>query len=263
MRIVICLLTLLSISINASAAEPIDFNNFNLIDLSHSFDKDTIYWPTSPSGFELETLSFGISDAGYFYAANSFSTPEHGGTHIDAPIHFSEQGWSLDEIPVDRFLGSAVVIDVSDKTRKDQDYRLTVSDIEQFEKVHGRIEPGAMVLMRTDHSRYWPDAEKYLGSNKHGDASGLHFPGYGEAAARLLVEERHVKAVGIDTASIDYGPSTNFIVHQIAGRHNVLGFENLTHLDKVSPVGATLIALPMKIGGGSGGPLRVIALVPK
>lgn len=263
MRIVICLFTLLSMSIYASSAEPIDFDRFNLVDLSHSFDGDTIYWPTSPSGFELERLSFGIVDGGYFYAANSFSTPEHGGTHIDAPIHFSEQGWSLDEIPVDRFLGSAIVIDVSDKIRKDQDYRLTVSDIEQFEKVHGRIKAGAMVLMRTDHSRYWPDAAKYLGSDKHGDASDLHFPGYGGAAAKLLVEVRRVNAIGIDTASIDYGPSKDFIVHQIVGKHNVLGFENLTHLDKVSPVGATLIALPMKIGGGSGGPLRVIALVPR
>jgi kynurenine formamidase len=247
----------------ASAGEPIDFDDYKLVDLSHSFDKDTIYWPTSPSAFELETLSFGRVDGGYFYSANRFSTPEHGGTHIDAPIHFSAHGWTLDEIPVDRFLGSAIVIDVSDKVGKQQDYRLTVADIEQFEKVHGRIKAGAMVLMRTDHSRYWPDAEKYLGSNKPGDASDLHFPGFGEAAARLLVEERQVKAIGIDTASIDYGPSTDFIVHQIVAGHNVIGFENLTQLEKVIPVGATLIALPMKIGGGSGGPLRVIALVPE
>jgi kynurenine formamidase len=247
----------------ASAGDPIDFDDFKLVDLSHSFDKDTIYWPTSPSAFELKRLSFGVGDGGYFYSANSLSTPEHGGTHIDAPIHFSEHGWTLDEIPVDRFLGSAIVIDVSRKVRKQQDYRLTVSDIEQFEKIHGRIKAGAMVLMRTDQSRYWPNAEKYLGSSKRGDASDLHFPGFGEAAARLLVEERQVKAIGIDTASIDYGPSTDFIVHQLVAGHNVIGFENLTQLDKVSPVGATLIALPMKIGGGSGGPVRMIALVPE
>lgn len=260
MRILGCLFALLSLS---STAEPIDFTTFNLIDLSHSFDGNTIYWPTARSGFELKRESFGISGGGYFYAANSFSAPEHGGTHIDAPIHFSEHGWSLDEIPVERFLGAAIVIDVSDKVRKDQDYRLTVSDVEQFERIYGRIKAGVMVLLRTDYSRFWPDAAKYLGSNKPGDASDLHFPGYGEAAARLLAEERQVNAIGIDTASIDYGPSTDFIVHQIVGKRNVLGFENLTHLDKVSPVGATLIALPMKIGGGSGGPLRVIALVPK
>lgn len=256
-------LSLLLMSITVSAAEPIDFDNFKLVDLSHSFDKETIYWPTSPSGFELEALSFGVGESGYFYAANSFSTPEHGGTHIDAPFHFSERGWRLDEIPVDRFFGSAIVIDVSKKISMDQDYLLTVSDIEQFEKHHGRIKAGAMVLMRTDHSQYWPDANKYLGSNKPGDASDLHFPGYGEAAVKLLVENRSVIAIGIDTASIDHGPSTDFIVHQIVARHNVLGFENLTNLDKVGPVGASLIALPMKIGSGSGGPLRVIALVPK
>jgi kynurenine formamidase len=263
MRIAGYLFTLLSVSFCASADEQIDFGQFNLVDLSHSFDRDTIYWPTSPSGFELERLSSGISAGGYYYSANSFSAPEHGGTHIDAPVHFSEQGLSLDEIPVDRFLGPAIVIDVSDKTRADQDYLLTISDVEQFERVHGRIEAGTMVLMRTDHSRYWPDAAKYLGSNRQGDASNLHFPGYGGAAARLLVEDRQVSAIGIDTASIDHGPSRNFIVHQIVGRHNVLGFENLTHLDRLSPVGTTLIALPMKIGGGSGGPVRVIALVPK
>ena len=260
MRILGFLFALLSLS---CVAESINFADFNLIDLSHSFEGDTIYWPTATSGFELQRESFGISDGGYFYAANSFSTPEHGGTHIDAPIHFSEHGWSLDEIPVDRFLGPAIVIDVSTKVRMDQDYRLTVSVVTQFEKIHGRIKAGVMVLLRTDYSQFWPDAAKYLGSNKPGDASDLHFPGYGEAAVRLLVEERHVKAIGIDTASIDYGPSTDFIVHQIIGKHNVLGFENLTHLDKLSPAGTTLIALPMKIGGGSGGPLRVIALVPK
>ncbi len=261
MRILGCLFTLLSSL--PCVAEPIDFADFNLIDLSHRFEANTIYWPTASSGFELQRESFGISDGGYFYAANSFSTPEHGGTHIDAPIHFSEHGWTLDEIPVDRFLGPAVVIDASAEVKADQDYRLTVSEVMAFEKIHGPIKAGVMVLLRTDHSRFWPDAAKYLGSNKPGDASDLHFPGYGEAAARLLVQERQVKALGIDTASIDYGPSTDFIVHRIIAKHNVLGFENLTDLDKLSPVGTTLIALPMKIGGGSGGPLRVIALVPK
>ena len=196
-------------------------------------------------------------------SANSFSTPEHGGTHIDAPIHFSEQGWTLDEIPIDRFLGPVIVIDVSARVKKNRDYRLSVADVEQFEAYNGRIKPGTMVLMRTDYSQFWPDAKKYLGSSKSGDASDLHFPSYGADAARLLVEERQVKAVGIDTASIDYGPSRDFLVHRIVAGHNVLGFENLARLDEVSTVGATLIALPMKIGGGSGGPLRIIALVPR
>jgi kynurenine formamidase len=261
MKTTVCFLVFFSMAVNA--AQPFDVDAFKLVDLSHSYDKDTIYWPTSPSAFELETLAFGVGEGGYFYSAHRFSTPEHGGTHIDAPIHFSEQGWSLDEVPVERFIGPVFVINVSDKVRRDPDYRLSVADVELFEKANGKISAGAMVLMRTDHSRHWPDAGKYLGSDKVGDASDLHFPGFGEAAARLLIEGRKVTAIGIDTASIDYGPSTDFLVHRMAGANNVLGFENLTELDQLSPVGATLIALPMKIGGGSGGPLRVVALVPR
>lgn len=124
-----------------SAAGPVDTSDYNLIDLSHSYDKDTIYWPTSPSAFELETLAHGVGEGGYFYSAHRFSTPEHGGTHIDAPIHFSEQGWSLDEVPVERFIGSAFVIDVSGQSQRDPDYRLSVADVEQFEKAHGKSAP--------------------------------------------------------------------------------------------------------------------------
>ena len=258
-----CFLLVFSSMPSPALAEPIDFTRFNLVDLSHNYNANTIYWPTERTGFELESESFGMSDGGYFYSANRFSTPEHGGTHLDAPVHFAEQGWSLDEIPIDRFFGSAIVIDVSAKVNTKRDYRLSVTDVEQFEKVHGRIGAGTMVLMRTDYSRLWTDRSKYLGSDKIGDASDLHFPGFGEAAAQLLIQDRQVKAIGIDTASIDYGQSKDFIVHRIAGKHNILGFENLTDLEQLSPVGSSLIALPMKIGGGSGGPLRIIALVPK
>ncbi|MEH6583578.1 MAG: cyclase family protein [Halioglobus sp.] len=260
MKILVVLLSFFSVF---SVAEPIDFSRFKMVDLSHSFDKETVYWPTASSGFELHRDAYGMTKGGYFYSANSFSTPEHGGTHLDAPIHFSEQGWRLDDIPLDRLLGTAIVINVSAKVSRAPDYRLTVADIEAFEASHGLIEPDTMVLMRTDYSQYWPDAARYLGSDKPGDASDLHFPSYGEAAARLLIEQRKVKAIGVDTASIDYGPSKDFVVHRIAAAHNVLGFENLSHLEELSPVGVTLIALPMKIGGGSGGPLRVVALVPK
>lgn len=259
----ICIALLLGATNIARAADAIEFDDYELVDLSHSYDKETIYWPTSPTAFELKQLSYGVTEAGYFYAANSFSTPEHGGTHIDAPIHFAEHGWHVAEIPLERLMGTAIVIDISSQAKHDRDYRLTVADVESFEKAHGKIEAGAMVLLRTDFSKYWPDAARYLGSNTPGDASDLHFPGYGEAATRLLVEQRKVKALGIDTASIDFGPSTNFIVHQIVGANSVLGFENLTNLDKLSAVGSSLIALPMKIGGGSGAPLRVVALLPK
>jgi kynurenine formamidase len=139
---------------------------------------------------------------------------------------------------------------------------LTAADVIAFENEHGRIQPGTIVLLRTGWSRHWPNAASYLGRDVPGDASGLHFPSYGDEAARLLVNERQVAALGADVASIDYGPSTDFMVHRIANGANVPGFENLTNLDQLPAVGAWVIALPMKIAGGTGGPLRAIAAIP-
>jgi kynurenine formamidase len=156
-----------------------------------------------------------------------------------------------------------VVIDIAAQAAKSRDYMLTTQDVWAFEKQHGRIARGTIVLVRTGWSRHWPDAKAYLGDNTPGDASKLSFPSYGVDAAKQLVEERGVAALGIDTASIDYGKSTDFLVHRLAGANNVPGLENLTNLDQLPARGATVIALPMKIEGGSGGPLRAIALVAK
>ena len=233
-----------------------------IVDLSHPYDAETLYWPTSPSRFELEVLAHGMTDGGFFYSANAISTPEHGGTHLDAPIHFAEGRWSADEIPLERLVGPAVVIDISAQAAADPDYRLDGEDLFAWEAEHGLVPAGAIVLLRTGWSERWPDPLRYLGDDTPGDASGLHFPSYGEAAARTLVEERQVAVLGVDTASIDHGPSTDFIVHQIANGANVAGLENLTGLDRVPDTGAWVVALPMKIAGGSGGPARIIALVP-
>ena len=132
-----------------------------------------------------------------------------------------------------------------------------------FEAKHGQIAPGSIILLRTDWSRFWPDAGAYLGDDTAGDASRLSFPSYGEAAAKLLVDERKATLLGVDTASIDYGRSKDFIVHRVAAASNVGGLENLTNLDELPATGFTVLALPMKIEGGSGGPVRVVALVPK
>ena len=233
-----------------------------IVDLSHAYDEDTLYWPTSPSRFELEVLAHGMTDGGFFYSANSVSTPEHGGTHLDAPIHFAEGGWSTEQIPLDRLIGPAVVIDISAKAAADPDYRLDGEDLFDWEAEHGLVPQGAIVLLRTGWSERWPDALAYLGDDTPGDATNLHFPAYGEEAARTLVEQRRVAVLGVDTASIDHGPSTDFIVHQVANGANVAGLENLTNLDRVPDTGAWVVALPMKIAGGSGGPARIVALVP-
>lgn len=160
-------------------------------------------------------------------------------------------------------MASAAVIDVTAQASKDRDYRLTRDDVLQFEKVNGPIARGTIVLLRTGWSRHWPNAKAYLGDDTPGDASKLSFPSYGAEAARLLVDDRGVAALGIDTASIDYGRSTDFQVHRIAAARNVPGFENLTGLERLPVRGAVVIALPMKIEGGSGGPLRAVALVPR
>jgi kynurenine formamidase len=253
---------LLATSTAVAFGQAIDLSKYSIVDLSHAYGPSTVFWPTSPTKFELEKLSYGKTEGGYFYAANSLCTPEHGGTHLDAPIHFSEGGQTTEQIPLERLIAPAVVIDVTARAAADRDYRATRDDVLAFEKTHGTIEKGTIVLLRTGWSRHWPNAKAYLGDDTPGDASKLSFPSFGADAARLLVEERGVAAIGIDTASTDYGRSTDFQVHRIAAAKNVPGLENLTNLDRLPPRGALVIALPMKIEGGSGGPLRAVALVP-
>ncbi|HVS14040.1 MAG TPA: cyclase family protein [Thermoanaerobaculia bacterium] len=233
------------------------------VDLTHTYDGSTLYWPTATTRFEHHQEAFGPTEGGWFYSAYSFSTPEHGGTHLDAPIHFAEGAWTVDRIPVERLVVPAVVIDVSVQSEADPDYRLTADDVTAWEAEHGTVPAGAAVLLRTGWARYWPDAETYLGDDTPGDASNLHFPSFGLEAARLLIEERGVAMLGVDTASIDHGPSADFPVHRLAGAANVPGLENVASLERVPATGAWLVALPMKIGGGSGGPVRIVALVPR
>jgi kynurenine formamidase len=240
----------------------LDLDAYDLVDLTHPFNEETIYWPSPPAEFHLERLAYGVTGKGYFYAAHTFCAPEHGGTHLDAPIHFGAGKRTTDEIPLAQLIAPAIVIDVTGRAAADRDYRLTAADVLQFEEAHGRIEPGTIVLLRTGWSRFWPDRRRYLGDDTPGDASNLHFPAFGEQAARLLVEQRKVAVLGTDTASIDHGPSGSFPVHQVAAAGNVPALENLTRLESLPPRGALLFALPMKIAGGSGGPLRAVALVP-
>lgn len=246
-----------------SPALALDLNDYRLVDLSHAYGEDTLYWPTSPSAFEKTELAYGETEGGWFYSAYSICTPEHGGTHLDAPLHFSADGLPNDEIPLENLIAPAVVIDVSEQASQDRNYRVTVEDVTSFEERHGRIDPGTIVLVRTGWSRYWPDARDYLGDDTPGSAEDLEFPGYGAETARLLAVEREVAALGIDTASIDYGQSSDFAVHRIVAEHDVAGLENLTNLDRLPPAGFVIVALPMKIEGGSGGPVRVVALVPR
>ena len=233
-----------------------------LVDLSHPYDERTLYWPTSDT-FRLDRVSEGVTPAGYYYAANNVFTAEHGGTHIDAPIHFAAGRPTVDQIPLKRLLGPAVVVDVVRQSEADADYQVTIEDLQRWESERGEIPADAIVLVRTGFSLRWPDASRYLGTSERGAAGveKLHFPGLHPDAARWLVANRPIKAIGIDTASIDYGQSRLFESHRVLFEREIPAFENLTALDQLPPTGAVVIALPMKIGGGSGAPLRAVAIV--
>ena len=234
------------------------------VDLTHDFSPETLYWPTSPP-FELIVESRGEAEGGYWYEAYSFRSAEHGGTHIDAPVHFAKGRRSVEAIPLDDLVGPACVIDVATAAMADADYQVTVADFEAWENQHGALPAGAIVLLRTGYGAFWPDAARYLGTAERGPeaVSELHFPGLHPDAARWLVDERHLDAIGIDTPSIDFGQSRLFESHRILFERNVPAFENVANLDRLPAAGAWVIALPMKIRGGSGGPLRIVALLPR
>jgi kynurenine formamidase len=233
------------------------------VDLTHELSADAVFWPTADP-FRMTTDFEGMTERGYYYSAYSFTTAEHGGTHIDAPVHFAEGRSPVNEIPLQQLIGDAVVIDVTEKVASNRDYRVGRDDFSAWEARHGKMPPGNIVLLRTGFSRHWPDAQAYLGTAERGEAgaAALSFPGLGTEAARWLVETRQIKAVGIDTASIDFGKSRDFATHVELMTHNIPVFENVAHLDRLPPTGAFVVALPVKIRGGSGGPLRIVARIP-
>lgn len=234
-----------------------------LVDLTHPFDASTVYWPTE-EGFVLEPGFRGHTERGYYYEAHSFRAAEHGGTHLDAPVHFAEGGAPVDGIALERLAGPGVRVDVTAACARDRDHAVTRADLEAFEAAHGPIPEGALVLLHTGFGARWPDRARYLGTAQRGPeaTAALHFPGLSAEAARWLAEERRIGAVGIDTASIDPGPSRDFEAHRMLFERGVPAFENLANLDALPPRDFWVIALPMKIAGGSGAPLRAIAIVP-
>ena len=234
-----------------------------LVDLSHAYEAKAIFWPTADP-FRLEKVADGVTPAGFYYASNNFFTSEHGGTHMDAPVHFSQGSHTADQVPLENLVGPALVIDVAEASRQSPDYLVTVADLQAWEQKNGPIEPNAIVLIRTGFSQHWPDAARYLGTTERGPAAvpKLHFPGLHPDAAKWIVANRPIRAIGIDTASIDYGQSTLYESHRTLYAKNIPAFENLTALEQLPARGAFVVALPMKIKGGSGAPLRAIAILP-
>jgi kynurenine formamidase len=228
-----------------------------LVDLTYPLNKTTNYWPGERySPFELTTIATLERDGAL---SKAFKMPEHMGTHIDAPNHFESDQPAVDQIkPADLF-AAGVVIDARAQCEKDGDYRLTRDDIEAWERRHGKIPQRAVVALLTGWGKHWDEPARFNGKDERGR---LHFPGYSAEAAQFLVKERNVRGLAIDTLSIDYGLSQNFIVHHIVNRAGRYGLENVANLDRLPPRGFYLLIAPIKIESGSGGPTRVIAIVP-
>lgn len=231
-----------------------------VIDLSYPFDSSTVYWPTAET-FKLETDFEGTTEQGYYYSAYRYRAAEHGGTHLDAPVHFAKGRHTVDQIPLEQLMGSGILIDVTSQCASNPDYLVSIADFQNWEKRNGRISSGSIVFLRTGFGKFYPDRKRYLGTDERGAGAvaKLHFPGLDPNAARWLTANRTIKAIGLDTASIDYGQSKLFESHRILFDKNIPAFENVANLDQLPAKGFSVIALPMKIGGGSGGPLRIIA----
>lgn len=257
----LCALAGCSGAVSQQAGQPAAIDESKLVDLTYNFDADTIYWPTAKP-FTWEKEAWGRNASGEWYTAARYSASEHGGTHLDAPIHFAEGRHTMDEIPLGTLVGPAVVIDISKGCEGKADCLLTAKNITDWEGRNGRLPDQSIVLIRTGWGRHWGDKKAYLGTDKPGDTANLHFPGLSREAAELLAKERRIDAVGIDTASLDHGPSKDFIAHRVLNGANIYGLENVANLDKLPATGATVIALPMKIKGGTGGPTRIIAILP-
>jgi kynurenine formamidase len=226
-----------------------------VIDLSYAINDKLVPWPGDEKFFEARDNAT-MAKNGYF--TRSFWMLEHYGTHLDAPAHFAAGAATVDQIPAKKLFGPAVVLDVRGEAAKDADYRLPAARIAEWERAHGRIPPGAIVLLRTGWPARWPDAQKYRNQDKQGK---MHFPGFSDEAAKVLIE-RGVSGLGCDTLSVDYGASENFSVHHLALGAGLYHLENLADLSEVPEAGAFLVVAPIKLEGGSGGPVRVFALLP-
>ena len=234
-----------------------------IVDLTHSFSEESIYWVTAKE-FKLDIVARGETEKGYYYSANNFATAEHGGTHIDAPIHFAENTQAVDEIALEKLIGTAIKVDVTEKALNNTNYQIGIADFTAWENKHNsKIPQGSIVLLETGHSRYYPDKVKYLGTDQRGEEAlkFLSFPGLDPKAASWLVKNRNINAIGIDTPSIDFGQSEYFESHVALLSQNIPAFENLMNLDKLPEKDFKVIALPMKIEGGSGAPLRIVGII--
>ena len=249
MRTILALASALAIGVFMTAQE----KRPRVIDLGHAIQANDPTWDGAPA-YQRSVVATIEKDG---YAGGKITIEEHFGTHVDAPAHFAPGGWTVDRIPADRLYRPGIRVDVSKQSTANPDYRVTAADLQAFEKSFGRIPEGTIVLIATGWDRYWPDRARYM--NEKGGVK--HFPGLSAEATTFLARDRRVAGIGIDTPSIDYGPSTTFEAHRGSMPLNVYHIENATHLMDLPPSGFEVVVAPINISGGSGGPARIFALL--
>lgn len=223
-----------------------------VIDLGHALSESDPTWSGKPAFHRTVTSTFEKDG----FASGTFESEEHFGTHLDAPAHFGGS-WTTDRIPVDRLVRPGVCINVEAATSRDEDYRVTLDDVKAFEARAGAIKDGMVVLIATGWDRRWTDPAKYM--NVRNDVK--HFPGISADAATYLARDRKVAGIGIDTPSVDYGPSERYETHHVTMPLNVYHVENAANLTQLPSSGFTVIVAPINVAGGSGGPTRIFALI--
>lgn len=228
-----------------------------VIDLTHALSTDAVYWPGSEvSPFEYEAVATQPSGA---VSMGAYSTPEHHGTHIDAPIHGGDNLPTVDQLTAADLFGPVAVIDVSAQSAADPDYAVSRDDLLAWEARNGRLPDGVIVLMRSGWSEKYADAAAYRNQD---DDGRMHFPGFSEAAARFLIDEREIRGIGADTLSVDPGAGRGFPAHGVVNGSGKFHLENVANVHLLPEAGAYLIVAPIKIAGGSGGQVRVFAILP-
>jgi kynurenine formamidase len=212
-------------------------------------------WPGDPA-VDFETVAEMHRDG---YYLRRFSLGEHSGTHLNAPSSFHPDGINIDAYPAESLIVPAVMVDVRDKVAANPNYLLTCDDVLKWEKKFREVASGSVVLLYTGWQDKWDNSKEFLGQNV---AGGLRFPGFGIEAVRLLLEQRKIGGIGIDTHGVDGGKDDTFAVNRLMLEQPRIVLENLTSLHQLPPAGATLVIGILRLKKGSGSPASVLALVP-
>lgn len=226
----------------------------DVVDLTHPFSPSLPVYP----GYKPVQVRARTTIAQDGFANNEVTFDEHTGTHVDAPSHFVTGATSGDRLPVDRLIAPLAVIGIADRAAKDADTLVSVDDLAQFEKRHGRIPAGAFVAMHSGWDARVGDSARFFNRDAKGT---MHAPGFSEPAARFLVTERDICGVGVDTLSLDAAAAQKFVAHLTILGAAKYGVEMLANLGRVPPSGATIIVGAPTHQGATGGPARVLALV--